>query len=140
MAFPDYILHNFWWKLLSLLLAALTWLTIETAFQKDQNLRDSPVTTFSRRGFAAVPVTVLTSLRNTNEFKVDPVTVAVEVGGAFADLSKIQPQDIKAFVDVTEPAAEKQFRRSIQAQVPKDLKVVEIIPASASVQRITVPN
>ncbi len=35
MSLRDIILHNFWWKLLSLLLAALTWLTIETAFQRD---------------------------------------------------------------------------------------------------------
>ena len=45
MAAPDYIFNNFWWKMLSLLLAALTWLTIQTAFQRDQDLRETPVIT-----------------------------------------------------------------------------------------------
>ncbi len=67
MAYRDYILHNFWWKLLSVLLASLTWLTIETAFQKDQNLRETPVVTSSRRIFPAVPVTLMTSAVNANQ-------------------------------------------------------------------------
>ena len=73
MAFRDYILHNFWWKLLSLLLAALTWLTIETAFKKEETLRDTPVVTgSSSRSFPSVAVTLLSSAANTGRYTVTP--------------------------------------------------------------------
>src|ERR1700677_5013352 len=103
MAYRDYILHNFWWKLLSLLLAALTWLTIETAFKKEETLRETPVVTgTSSRSFPSVAVTLLSSAADTGRFTVTPQAVVVEVTGKQEDLEKIQVQDIKVFVDITD--------------------------------------
>jgi len=137
MAFRGYILNNFWWKLLSLLMAALTWLTIETAFKKDEARRQSPVITSSTRTFAAVPITLLMPATNTNRFVVNPSTVSVEVSGVANELLALQLQDIKAFVDVTDAGDQKQFRRTIQAQVPEGLKVAGLNPTNASIDRIT---
>jgi len=137
MASRDYILHNFWWKLLSLLLAALTWLTIETAFQKDEARRQSPVVTTSTRTFAAVPITLMMPTANTNRFTVNPTTVSVEVSGNANELFALQMQDIKAFVDVSDAGDQKQFRRTIQTQLPGDLKVASLSFTNASVDRIT---
>src|SRR5580698_6694677 len=107
MAYRDYILHNFWWKLLSLLLAALTWLTIETAFKNEEKLRETPVVVGpSSRSFPSIPVTVLSSVANAGRFKVMPSTVKVEVRGSQEELESLQMQDIKAFVDVTDAGDE----------------------------------
>jgi YbbR domain-containing protein len=140
MATRDYILNNFWWKLLSLLMAALTWLTIRTAFQKDEARRESPVitTSASTRTFAAVPITLMMPVSATNRFRVTPPTVSVEVSGISNELAALQIPDIKAFVDVTEAGDQKQFRRSIQARVPGDMKVTGLNPTNASVDRITI--
>ncbi|EEF62916.1 CdaR family protein [Pedosphaera parvula] len=137
MAARDYILHNFWWKLLSVLLAALTWFTIQTAFQKDQTLRQSPVITTSTRSFASIPIILQTSAANTNRYRISPVTVTVEVSGTADVLEKLQTKQIQAVVDVSEAAEEKEFRKDIQVQVPKDLKVVSTKPIYVSVERIT---
>lgn len=137
MALRDYIVYNFWWKLLSLLLAALTWLTIETAFKKDEAQRQSPVVTTSTRTFAAVPIILLMPTTNTNRFTVNPTTVSVEVSGTASELFSLQLQDIKAFVDVSDAGDQKQFRRPIQAQLPADLKVASLSHTNASVDRIT---
>ncbi len=137
MASRDYILHNFWWKLLSLLLAALTWLTIETAFQKDEARRQSPMVNTHMRPFAAVPITLLTPVTNTNRFKVNPTTVSVEVNGEATELYALQVQDIEAFVDVTDAGDQKEFRRPIRVRVPGNLKVGSLNPTNASVDRIT---
>jgi len=138
MALRDYIQHNFWWKLLSLLLAALTWFTIQTAITKDQSMQQqSPVITVSTRSFPAIPVTLMTTAANTNRFKLNPTTVSVEVSGQAGTLEKLQPKDITAFVDVSEAGEEKQFRKDIQVQVPKEVKLARVNPLYTSVERIT---
>jgi hypothetical protein len=140
MAYRDYILHNFWWKLLSLLLAGLTWLTIETAFKKEETLRETPVVTgASSRSFPLVPVTLLTSAANTGRFTTTPQTATIKVSGKPDDLWRLQPQDIKAFVDVTETDDEMKFRKTIQVQVPEDFKAMAE-PPIASVERISSPK
>ncbi len=137
MPLRGYILNHFWWKLLSLLLAALAWLTINTAFQKEESLQTSPVVTTSKRPFDMVPITLLTSPFNTNRFRTYPETVSVEIGGTASGLEKLQPAQIQAFVNLTEAGDEKQFRKLIQIQVPRDFTVVSLTPTNASVERIT---
>ncbi len=140
MILRDYILNNFWWKLLSLLLAGLTWLTIWTAFRRDEARRDSPIITTrtSIRAFAAVPITVLAEATNTNRYRVNPPTVSVEVGGSSNELFRLQVENIKAFVDLTEAGDQKEFRRPIQTQVPGELKVTGLSSTNARVERIII--
>jgi len=140
MAAPDYILHNFWWKLLSLLLAALTWLTIQTALQRDENLQQSPVIGSFSRTFTALPITLLNSPTNLTRFKVDPATVLLDVTGPADQLKKLQERQIHVYIDVSDAGDEKQFRRTIQVQVPTDLKVENLTPTYTSVERIPNPN
>lgn len=140
MAYRDYILHNFWWKLLSLLLAALTWLTIETMFKKEETLRETPVVTgSSSRSFPSVAVTLLSSATNAGRYTVTPHAVVVEVSGKPEDLEKLQVQDIKAYVDITDTDDEMRFRKTIQVQMPKDFKAAAI-PPTASVERTSNPR
>lgn len=135
MAARDYILNNFWWKLLSLLLAALTWLTIKTAFERDQTLLETPVVTESKRSFPAIPITLMTSAYNTNLYRVDPPMAAVELGGTQAGLSKLQERDIHVYVDVSDAGDEKRFRRNIQVRVPETVEVTHLTPAYAAIER-----
>jgi hypothetical protein len=138
MPFRDYILHNFWWKLLSLLLAAMTWLFIETTFQREESLRQIPVVTSSTRNFPAVPVTLLTSAANPSRYQVDPISVSVEIGGTAEALAKLQAREIRAFVDISSSAGdEKQFRKKIQVQLPPDLKVEKLDHSMANLERET---
>lgn len=140
MAARDYILHNFWWKLFSVLLAALTWFTIQTALQKDQNLTQSPVVTTSTRTFSGVPVLVLSPAANTNKYRANPSAISVEVSGAADLLEKLQARQIQAVIDVSEAPDEKEFRKEIQVQVPKEFKIVSTKPIYVSVERVNGPK
>ena len=137
MALRDYIVNNFWWKLLSLLLAALTWLTIRTAFERDQNLQESPVVNSSRRSFPALPITLLTSPTNLNRYRVDPPSVSVEVSGTEAELKKLQEKEVHLYVDISDVRDEKQVHRRIETQAPGDLKVTSLSQTYANVERTT---
>ena len=140
MPLRDYVLNNLWWKVLSLLLAAFTYLTIQTAFQKDQNLRETPVEGSFTRSFPSVPVTLLSSALNPARFQVDPPTVTVKVSGAREALARLAERQVHVFVDVSDARDEKQFRRTIQAQVPDGLQVDGLSPSNAIVERVTLPN
>ncbi|HWF19860.1 MAG TPA: CdaR family protein [Verrucomicrobiae bacterium] len=137
MALRDIVLHNFWWKLLSLLLAALTWLTIETALRREEMLRQTPVVGSYSRDFPAVPITLLTASTNANHFRIDPDVASVRISGPADQLQKLQERDIHVYIDLSDVGDEKQLRRNIQAQVPKDLKVEDLKPTYTSVERIS---
>jgi len=140
MASRNIILHNFGWKMLSLALAALTWLTIETKFQRNaksaEESKQAPLTTTSKRTFPA-PITLLASPLNTNHYKVSPEIVSVDVGGEEQELKLLQLREVQAFVDLSDVQDEKQLSRPIQVRIPKGFSLVTNDPVNASVERIT---
>jgi len=140
MALREYISNNIWWKLLSLLLAALTYLTIQMKQLKDQTLHEAPVEGSYTRSFQAVPVTLLTPTTNLVRFQVDPPVVSVKLSGALDALARLTERQVHAFVDVSGAGDEKQFRRPIQAQAPDGLQVDSLNPSNAIVERVTIPN
>jgi YbbR domain-containing protein len=134
------ILHNFWWKLLSLFLAALLWLTINISFQKNERetMAAREVETESRRQFYGIPIALLTSSGNSNRFAVKPELVSVDVASKDnAALDDLQPRLVQAFVDVSDAEDEKEFRKPVQIHVPQDFVVIAINPTNASVERIS---
>lgn len=137
MAARDYILNNFWWKLFSLLLAALTWFTIQTVLERDQTLVQSPITTVSTREFPAVPIHLMATTYNTNRFRPIPPEVTVELSGSADVLKGLDLKEITAFVDVTDIGEEKLVRRDVHVEASRNLKIVSIKPPNVSVERIT---
>ena len=135
MALRTLVIHNFWWKLLSVLLAYLTWITIDASLRKDRD--QTPVITSSHREFLDIPVTILTSPYNTNQFRVNPVAVFVDLSGSADALKKLQGSQITAFVDASSVQDEKQIRRQIRVQVPPDFRVEKVEPDHADVERLT---
>jgi YbbR domain-containing protein len=138
MSLRRLILDNFWWKLLSLLLAAFTWLTVNAGFQRDQGLRENPVETSSKRFFPSLPITLLTSPLNLNYFKVSPPTADVTVSGSEENLKKLQERDLHVYVDLTTVGDEKQFHGKVLTQCPSDVKVTLLSPSRVIIERIDV--
>jgi hypothetical protein len=143
MASRTAILHNFWWKLLSLVTAALLWLIINIVLQKNEQemVAAREVETENRRPFYGIPITVLASPSNTNRFSITPDLVSVNVGSKDSKaLDDLQAHQVQAFVDVSDAEDEKQFRRPVQIHVPPDFVVVAMAPTNASVERISSPR
>jgi hypothetical protein len=135
MAARNLILNNFWWKLLSLILAALTWLTIQTILRKDRmESAQSPVVTTHARNFNHVPITLMTPASNTNLFRINPLTVSVEVTGNVDDLSQLLEKDITAYVDTS--TFDGRLPLDVHVQVPPQFKVANVKPRWAGVDRL----
>jgi YbbR domain-containing protein len=92
------IFHDFWLKLLSLVLATLIWFLIHLAIQKQV----SPLTlTANERKFAKLPVMVMFAAEDVRTFKVKPSEVEVTVQGDDKILKNLQARDIRVMVDLT---------------------------------------
>ena len=74
MAARNILLHNFWWKLLSLLLAALVWLMLNSAASRTTRGGSRRCSRWRRRVrdvYEDVPITVLVPPSNTEPFHGD---------------------------------------------------------------------
>lgn len=141
--FQDFVVHNFRWKLVSLALAALTWITIDKAFHRDEtrveNLKEAPVVGSFTRKFPEVPVTVLTAATNTNRYRVTPLTIAVELSAHNeTELQNLPPEQIQAVVNLTSASDEKELRRRISVKSPStNITITGYSPDMASVERVS---
>lgn len=132
------ILENIWWKLFSLVLATLVWLAINTSNERNKaEEKLSPVITVSTRTLPSVPITLMMAPGNTNQFHLNPSTIAVEVSGGPDALEKLQADQINAFVDVTHIEEEKEVSKDIQVQAPRGFVIKSFKPPRTSVERIT---
>jgi hypothetical protein len=128
------VFKDFFLKLFSLALAALTWFTIRIAIEKEV----SPVGPLSltppeRRVFARVPVVVLSSAEDVRSFKVNPQEVEVTVQGDARTLSTIQTKDIRALVDLTGIGAARDLRKRIEVSTPAGVTHERIDPSEVRV-------
>ena len=82
----------------------------------------------------------MTSVNNTNQFRLNPDFVSVEVSGKPEELEKLLTEQIAAFVDVTKTPDEKEVRRDIEVQVPRGFKIESFKPAVTVVERATSSN
>ncbi|MBI3848947.1 MAG: hypothetical protein HY298_01465 [Verrucomicrobia bacterium] len=140
MSLRDYIQNNHWWKLVSLLLATLTWFTIHTALNRDQKLQDSPISTVKTRVFPAMPITIMTAASDARGFKISPEQVLVKVIGKEEKLATLLPQEIGVFVNLTRNQSAIRLRKDVQVRVPDGVIVVSVDPDKVDVEPIAPPE
>jgi len=133
MSVRELLLHNFAWKLVSLVLAVLVWFTLQSGVQRQ--LRPSDLRTFSR-----LEITVMTTAGDERSFRVEPSTVAVTVNGDTGSMRNLRASDVQVFVNLTEILDAKVLRKKIQVYVPPGINVVEIDPPEVSVQSAPLAN
>ena len=133
MSVRELLLHNFAWKLVSLVLAVLVWFTLQSGVQRQ--LRPSDLRTFSR-----LEITVMTTAGDERSFRVEPSTVAVTVNGDTCSMRNLRASDVQVFVNLTEILDAKVLRKKIQVYVPPGINVVEIDPPEVSVQSAPLAN
>lgn len=131
MAWRELVIKNFWWKLLSLILAALMWLTIR------KDIQPAAGSTITRR-FETVPVEVRRAAANTNVYQIFPENVVIEMDGPTEFLNQLEPKSVKAYIDLTGLTTEKKAKKQIQVEpvggALSDVKL-SVKPAYAEVER-----
>lgn len=113
------ILRNFGWKLLSLALAVVIWLTIK-ALSAEQGQTE--------KMFLTVPIQIVSSTADVRTFRVDPTTVNVTLKGRPGAINRLTEREIRVLVDVTSADMHQSFRRHVDVAVPNGITVVRFEP------------
>ncbi len=118
-------IEDFWWKLFSLGLAILIWVTVTFASQREPGT--------APRIFSDLPVTVVSSSEDVRGFKVSPNVVEVTVRGDAEALQNLQSKDIRVSVDLTGVAAARDLREPVEVSVPAGITVMRVTPEEVQV-------
>src|SRR5436190_5498940 len=95
----ELILHNFWLKAFSLVLAIMIWLAIHSNLQTESGAQAAfrP----PEIGLYARPIMLMTSPDDHTSYMVEPLAVNVKVNGDSELLKKLNPNDLQVYVDLT---------------------------------------
>gem|GEM_PF-241295 len=115
--------RNFGWKLLSLALAVVIWLTIK-ALSAGQG---------TERLFVNVPAQLVSSTADVRAFRIEPDTVNVTIRGRPGTIHRLVDREIRVFVDITGADLNKRFRGHVDVVVPNGITVVRVEPTEVQV-------
>ena len=136
MALRDYVVNNFGWKLISLLLASLIWYNIHSSLPNEIQLSRNPASPGATREFPSLPITVLTDAADLRGYLVSPNFVNVIVRGEVALLKKLTIKDIQVFVNLTDLKETSETRQKINVFPPGGVSLVEVTPPFVRVERV----
>jgi hypothetical protein len=131
------ILHNFWLKLVSILLASLLWLVVQVSSGNEENFAPRFFRPSKTREVVR-PVLILTDMSIGRGFKVEPREVSVEISGPGAQ--QIQANDIHAFVELIDPVKMKgEMPFKVLVRAPSGLKLGRVHPESVVIRPVEAP-
>ena len=119
-------IEDFWWKVFSLGLAVLIWVTVTFVSQKEPGT--------APRVFSEVPVTVVSSTDDVRAFKVKPTTVDVTVRGDASRLQNLRSKDIRALVDLTGVTTPHDLHKPVSVSVPAGITFMGTTPPEVQVE------
>ncbi len=117
------LLRNFGWKLLSLALAIVIWLTIKALSTEQQ----------TERMFINLDIQIVSSTTDVRTFRVEPTKVKVTVKGPPGAVSRLAEREIRVFADLTTADLTQSFRQHLDVAVPNGITVVRLEPTEAYV-------
>jgi len=118
------VFRNFGWKLLSLGLAIVIWLTIK-ALSAEQGQTE--------RMFINLEIKIVSSRTDVRTFRIEPATVNVTVKGRPSAVSRLVDPEIHVFADLTAADLTESFRQHLDVAVPNGITVVRFEPTEVQV-------
>jgi len=117
--------EDIWWKLFSLGLAILIWITVTFVSQREPGTVP--------RVFSNLPVKVMSSSEDVRAFKVNPSTVDVTLRGDPQHLQNLGSDDVHVMVDLTGVAAAHDLREPVVVSVPPGITFMRATPQEVQV-------
>lgn len=132
----DLFIKDWGWKLLSLGLAVAIWLTVHRILQES----NSPVAHpgGSTLTFGNLPVLVEAGASDVHRCRVTPSAVSVTVGGSSDAIAALQPDEVRATVDLTDVNTPTNFtptnlQRQVDVSVPIGITLIKVDPQTVGV-------
>ena len=131
MALRDWFIKDLGWKLFSVVLAVVIWLTVNRILWEPGNSA-APVAG-DKQTYDDLPVLVVSTAADVRNFRVIPDTVAVTVSGQPEVMAVLQANQIRAVVDLTGIESGKEKRRHVDVSTPAGVTLVSVKPSSVDV-------
>ena len=127
----DWFTKDLGWKLFSVFLALAIWLTVHKILDEGSS---NPAILLGGREetFPDLPVLIVSSAADVRDFHVRPAAVSVTVNGSAGDIARLQPAQIRAFVDLT-GIETGDLRRRVDISMPSGLKLISVEPLEVDV-------
>lgn len=132
MPLSDIATKDSGWKILSLALAVVIWLTVHT-ISEDATKPVKPLSGLMTQSFPAVPVLAVSAAADVREFKIKPGTVRVTVSGKPEALTALDPRQIHVLVDLTGILAAQDLKKRVDVSTPPGITFVSAVPAEVDV-------
>ncbi len=137
MSIRALILHHFWLKLFSLLLATLIWFAIHFGIQSGLRSPEALIINPTTKQFSGVPIRILSQPGDTRVFKVHPKEVVLTVVGEEAILRDLTAQNISVFVDLTSVRSSHETNQQVKLDLPTGTTAFRVEPRTVNVEQVS---
>lgn len=138
MSARDTLLHNFWLKLFSLVLATMIWFAIFSA--QNTPRADRPLFGNASVEFLQVPVTMMKSAGDLRVFRMEPAAVDITLHGPRAKAQALTASQLEVFISLSEVNDTVGLTKKILVHVPPDFTVVKISPPTVRITPASTPQ
>jgi YbbR domain-containing protein len=127
----DWVTKDFGWKLFSLFLAVAIWLTVHKIYEEPGTA--SGMTGGNTVTFGNLPVLIVSTAKDVRDFRVAPLTVKVTVRGSVDDMAKLQANQVRAIVDLTDIESAQDMQRMVDVSAPPGITLVSVDPSKVMI-------
>ena len=132
----DLIFRNFWLKFFSVSLATVIWLAIHYGTRNELFISQLNINNLLAQEYVRVPVTVVVPPGDLRTFGINPNEVVVIAVGEKTALRKAAQKSIRVYVDLTNFRSRQSTVEEVHADVPPEINVLEISPATVAVEQV----
>ncbi|HSH17568.1 MAG TPA: CdaR family protein [Verrucomicrobiae bacterium] len=133
MKLRDLILHNFWWKLVSLLVAIIVW---STYYIGGGTFLGALTPDDATSRFEGYRPRLLKRQSDIHRYQFSPEEVTISFSGARELLDRMTFKDIVVYVDVQDYLVGATNSLAVQVRTPPNVKLVSVKPDKLTVRRV----
>jgi YbbR domain-containing protein len=123
-AFLAVVVRNFRWKLVSLALATVIWISVKAISSEHGQ---------TERMYLNVPIQLVSGTADVRTFDYEPRHVRVTLKGTPDTIKRLNEREIHVLADLTAADASHPFRQRLDVAVPSGFAVIRVEPAEISV-------
>ena len=129
MAMRDWLTKDLGWKIFSLFLAVVVWLTV----YKIREEPGTPATSGIENTYGNLPVHLLSATADVRNYRIKPDTVVITVKGPPNVMAVLQADQIHAVVNLTGIESSHDPHRRVEVSVPTSVTLVNVDPLEVDV-------
>ena len=136
MPLREFLEHNFWWKLASIMSAGLIWFTIY--YSNIQGKVISPENRAEENSalIFPLPIRVMTSAGEARGYVVTPAEADVTVRGEPQVLDELKKNDVRVYIELEDVKEAHALKKRVLVHTPGNVILKKVVPEEVTVERV----